>query len=150
MSTSRLKALLIFLCLLFSSVILTIQICFLHLRYRNRTGQISFRFGRRRIYIRSRPQFMIKRRWRRVRRYKGKMSVRVGRRYQRVKVMLGRTVFRGHSRWKGIRRPKIRRRAVMRVRCGRKLRKVYKRGRRLVMNRKGRLRTVRWGWVGCL
>ena len=74
------------------------------------------------------------------------MRVRVGRRYRRVKVKRGIVAYGGKSRWKGIRRPRVKRRAVMRVRCGGKLRKIYKRGRRLVMTRKGRKRRVRWGY----
>ena len=112
-------------------------------RYENRTGRLSYRLGKRRRYIKSRPQFLIRRRWRRARRVRGRMRVRVGRRYRRVKVKRGIVAYGGKSRWKGIRRPRVKRRAVMRVRCGGKLRKIYKRGRRLVMTRKGRKRRVR-------
>ena len=115
-------------------------------RYENRTGRVSYRLGKRRRYIKSRPQFLIRRRWRRARRVRGRMRVRVGRRYRRVKVKRGIVAYGGKSRWKGIRRPRVKRRAVMRVRCGGKLRKIYKRGRRLVMTRKGRKRRVRWGY----
>ena len=107
---------------------------------------MSYRLGKRRRYIKSRPQFLIRRRWRRARRVRGRMRVRVGRRYRRVKVKRGIVAYGGKSRWKGIRRPRVKRRAVMRVRCGGKLRKIYKRGRRLVMTRKGRKRRVRWGY----
>ena len=119
---------------------------FPYCRYENRTGRLSYRLGKRRRYIKSRPQFLIRRRWRRARRVRGRMRVRVGRRYRRVEVKRGKAAFGGNSRWRGIRRPKIRRGAVMRVRCGGILRKIYKRGRKLVMKRKGRLRTVRWGF----
>ena len=122
----------------------------LHFRYENRTGRVSYRLGKRLRYIRSRPQFLIKRRWCHARRYRGKVRVRVGRRYWRVKVKRGRAAYGGKNRWRGIRRPRVRRGAVMRVRCGGKLRKIYKRGRRLVMNRKGRLRTLRWGCLCCM
>ena len=122
-----------------------ICVCFCFVRYENRTGRVSYRLGKRRRYIRSRPQFLIRRRWRRARRVRGRMSVRIGRKYRQVKVKGGTVAYGGKSRWRGIRRRIVRRRAVMRVRCGGKLRKIYKRGRRLKMNRKGRLRTVRWG-----
>ena len=122
-----------------------ICVCFCFVRYENRTGRVSYRLGKRRRYIRSRPQFLIRRRWRRARRVKGRMSVRIGRKYRQVKMKGGTVAYGGKSRWRGIRRRIVRRRAVMRVRCGGKLRKIYKRGRRLKMNRKGRLRTVRWG-----
>ena len=114
-------------------------------RYENRRGKISFRYKRRWHYITSRPQFFIRRRWRRVRRYRGKISVRVRQTYRPVKLRRGIPVYRAQkSAWRRIsNRRKGGRRRRQRRRKYRRYRRRTRRMRRYRRRERRRVRRIR-------
>lgn len=122
-------------------------------RYENRTGRLSYWLGKRRRYIRSRPQFLIKRRWRLARRVRGKIRVRVGRGYQRIKVKRGRPLFQARKpTWKrsSYKRKKSRtlRRYMRRTRQLRRDRRRQRRVDRSIRRRRRRISPLKIHYRG--
>lgn len=114
-------------------------------RYRYRTGRIVIRYGRRWSYVKRRPQFLIRRRWCSTRRYRGKIRVRIGRKYRLIRLIRGRPVYRIRRKWRRIRyrRRKGRKGRRVRRRKYRRYRRKIRRIRRYQRRNRRRIRRIR-------
>lgn len=101
-------------------------------KYKSRKGKISFRFRGRRRYIK--PYIRIKRRWCRIRRRRGRVTVKLRGRYRRFKLIRGIPAFRKGRKWRRIR---------YRTRISRRRRRQRKRKYRRNLRRLRRLRRYR-------
>ena len=117
---------------------------FAYSRYRR--GKILIRYGKRYRVIRRQPQFLIKRRWRPSRRYRGTSRVKVGRKYRPIRFIRRRLVYRIGKKWRRIsyrRRRKGRKRRRQRKRKYRRYRRKIRRIRRNQRRNRRRNRRIR-------
>ena len=126
-------------------------VCLVYWTCRYRSGRIIYFYRRKWNRVIRPPQVFVLRRWRTTKRYKGRISVRVGNRYRRIRLRRGRFLFRRNRKWRRLsyrprrgrrlRQRRRRRHRRKRRRYRRKLRRIRRIRRR---NRRRRRRTRRY------
>ena len=112
-------------------------------RYRPRLGKILLRLRRGWTSIKRRPQFLIRRRWRPTRRYRGRICVRIGRKYRRIGFRRGKPLYRVRRRWRRIIPRRKRKGRRIRRRKYRRFKRKMRRVRRYRRRKRRRIRRIR-------